>query len=216
MIESSNYNIISSYQVSLSWCHCEMWIGCSSSCTAVLDQLDHSIGTKLQMQEQDIQLRKIFKAIQGSKPLSGYWRMERSWSSAAKICSFFFWNEHKCDVLLIEQQIARPDILAAGPNLHVCPVASWPRRVPCRPALGRETRRVQRRRPGRVCVQWTRRIFFLACVAARGWGMAPQLASLWKGQSGQAWDEGRSGGRCGRRGIWREEVSRQCSWFEHA
>ena len=46
--------------------------------------------------------------------------MERSWSSTAKICSFFF-SETSTNVLLIEQQIARPDILAAGPNLHFCP-----------------------------------------------------------------------------------------------
>ena len=35
---------------------------------------------------------------------------------------FLFFSETSTNVLLIEQQIARPDILAAGPNLHVRPV----------------------------------------------------------------------------------------------
>ena len=81
---------------------------------------------------------------------------------------FLFFPETSTNVLLIEQQIARPDILAAGPNLHVCPVASWPRRVPCRPALGRETRRVQRRRPG-PCVCPVDPSYLLPCVCCCPW-----------------------------------------------
>ena len=59
--------------------------------------------------------------------------------------------------------------------------------------------------------------YLLPCVCCCPWLRdGPQLASLWKGRSGQAWDEGRGGGRCGRRGVRREEAGGQRSWFEHA